>query len=451
MLATTYVATLGLPQANYSLVGHGLRLAHDLGAHRRTTYSATPTIEDELRKRSFWCLVAMDRGICTVLGRPCAIYDEDFDLDYPIDCDDEFWVSDDPQKAFKQPHGTPAKISQFIWHVKLSQIHARALRTIYSSQGAKDIRDPERAQQIVAELDSELNQWIDSLPQHLKYDVNREDAPFAAQAASLHATYHSLRIFIHRPFVTMPRSVPVPFPSLTICTHAARACIQAIERYFALAGPVLVFQYHLGSLFAAAAVLMLSTWQRMRDGISVEAAKELEHVYKAMEVFRSLELHWDVAGRFWDILHDLVTAIESALHKASNRQNEQLPPGGIAGAPYAEQSTQSSPPSHGYDPLTLPRENTPQEGWASMLEATSTPPWEMTPPAPPTPPDDFEAMFAELLPAFQYHDPLGGIVPQGFTAGMFSPEGTGKGEGVSQGYVSGYPPEWAVSSESPWS
>ena len=76
----------------------------------------------------------------------------------------------------------------------------------------------------------------------------REDIPFAAQAASLHAAYQNLRIFIHRPFITNPPDVAVPFPSLTICTNAARSCIQVLERYFSLSGPTSIYQYFIVGL-----------------------------------------------------------------------------------------------------------------------------------------------------------------------------------------------------------
>ena len=53
-LAAAYIATLALPHTNFSVVSHGLRLAQDLGAHRRMTYGKTPTLENEQRKRAFW-------------------------------------------------------------------------------------------------------------------------------------------------------------------------------------------------------------------------------------------------------------------------------------------------------------------------------------------------------------------------------------------------------------
>jgi hypothetical protein len=59
--------------------------------------------------------------------------DPSFDLDLPVECDDEYWSPPDPKDAFKQPPGKPSKMSYFIAYLKLSQILAFALRTIVSS------------------------------------------------------------------------------------------------------------------------------------------------------------------------------------------------------------------------------------------------------------------------------------------------------------------------------
>ena len=63
----------------------------------------------------------------------------------------------------------------------------------------------------------------------VKYDPHRTDLPFAAQAASLCAAHHSLRIFIHRPFIPMLRKTPTALPALAICTNAARACANIVD------------------------------------------------------------------------------------------------------------------------------------------------------------------------------------------------------------------------------
>jgi hypothetical protein len=42
------------PHESWIMVGIGLRLAQDVGAHRRRSHHGPPTVEDELCKRAFW-------------------------------------------------------------------------------------------------------------------------------------------------------------------------------------------------------------------------------------------------------------------------------------------------------------------------------------------------------------------------------------------------------------
>ena len=55
-----------------------------------------------------------------------------FDLDLPLECDDEYWTHPDPEQAFKQPPGKPSAITFFNCYIRLHQILAFALRTIVS-------------------------------------------------------------------------------------------------------------------------------------------------------------------------------------------------------------------------------------------------------------------------------------------------------------------------------
>jgi hypothetical protein len=55
-----------------------------------------------------------------------------FDVDLPTDCDDEYWETDDPELAFKQPPGKPSKVAFFISLLRQQEILGFALRTIVS-------------------------------------------------------------------------------------------------------------------------------------------------------------------------------------------------------------------------------------------------------------------------------------------------------------------------------
>lgn len=94
-----------------------------------------------------------------------------FDLDYPIECDDEYWETPDPKDAFRQPPGKPAKITYFIWAIKLVKILGFAHRTLYATKKSKaliGVIGSEWESQAVAELDSSMNKLKDSIPNFRK-------------------------------------------------------------------------------------------------------------------------------------------------------------------------------------------------------------------------------------------------------------------------------------------
>lgn len=85
-------------------------------------------------------------------------------MDPPIECDDEYW-----ENGFVQPEGKPSHLSFFVYHIKLCEILAFATRTLYASKKSRvltGIDGEQWEQRIVTEMDSALNQWLTSLPEH---------------------------------------------------------------------------------------------------------------------------------------------------------------------------------------------------------------------------------------------------------------------------------------------
>jgi hypothetical protein len=86
------------PQSYWSLIGIGIRMAQDVGIHRKKVFSSKPTVHEEQWKRAFWyanpffeqsvefmsnlirVLVSLDRFICMGMGRPTAIHEEEYEL-----------------------------------------------------------------------------------------------------------------------------------------------------------------------------------------------------------------------------------------------------------------------------------------------------------------------------------------------------------------------------------
>ncbi|KAJ3518694.1 hypothetical protein NM688_g9402 [Phlebia brevispora] len=334
------------PQVSWPLIGVGLRLAQARGAHRKKVYDGGPTVETELLKRAFWSLVMVDRSMSSALGRPCGIQDEDFDVDLPLECDDEYWLNDDPSLAFKQPAGKPSQIAFFNCCIRLHQIHAFALRTIYSINKSK--ANFGRVghgweEQIVSELDSALNKFVDSIPEHLRWNPHQKNILFLNQSALLYAQYYNVQITVHRRFIPSPgKPSRFPFPSLAICTNAARSCVHVLdvqyqrvrkehpenrERY--VIAPI-------SAMFNAGMVLLLNIWGGKRSGTVIDHAKEMQEVHKVMRMLKALDRRCFAGYRLWDVLCEMASMGELPLPPT----DDDVPSKKRA----REQSEENSPP-----------------------------------------------------------------------------------------------------------
>ncbi|KAK2459718.1 hypothetical protein APHAL10511_008252 [Amanita phalloides] len=319
-LAVQYLQATSAPHASWTMVGIGIRLAQDVGVHRRKKVHTTEwTVDDELRKRAFWVLVCMDRGLSCALGRPCAIQDEDFDADYPLEVDDEYLDHPDPNQRFKQPPGRPSLMTAFNLFIKLNQLLAFTLRTIYSINKSKVLLGfvgEQWEQHIVAELDSALNRWVDCVPDFLRWDPKREDPQFFQQSVLLYTTYYHLQILVHRPFIPSSRKPSaLAFPSLAICTNAARSCSHVVDWMRRRGFTCAPWTFMAG--FTAGIVLLLNIWGGKRSGLSTDTQKEMSEVHKCMSMLRSCEERYYTAGRLWDILYELASVGELPLPQLS--------------------------------------------------------------------------------------------------------------------------------------
>ncbi|KAL0948933.1 hypothetical protein HGRIS_009040 [Hohenbuehelia grisea] len=303
------------PQSSWVLGGIAVRLAQDIGAHRRQGKGHTPSIEHEQLKRVFWALVCIDRQGSLALGRPCAIQDEDYDLDLPIECDDEYWAASDQNAAFQQPAGKPSKVAFFTSYIKLSQLLGMTLSTVYAINKSKMKMGliGEWEEKLVSELDSALNKWVDAVPKHIRWDPNQEDLRHFRQSATLWSAYYHLQIVIHRPFIPYPRKMSkLSLPSLAICTNAARS-ISRIAEALVLRTGILPPQTQL-PVSIAGIVLLMSIWGSRRPGFTTDVNRAINDVQKCMDALKETEAKWINVGRMWDVLHELASAGDLLSH-----------------------------------------------------------------------------------------------------------------------------------------
>ncbi|KAJ7089490.1 fungal-specific transcription factor domain-containing protein [Mycena crocata] len=297
-LSVLYLCATATPEETWILVGLGIRLGQGVGVHRRRGYRSMKPLEAELHKRVFWILVLTDTLMSSFKARPNMKNGADFDLNLPVDLDEEMWGI----PGAVQPPGKPSTSAYIIAYIRLMAIFERIQGAISPVDGKPWSQD------VIAELDSDLNKWADEIPSHLRWDPHQENQVFLDQSAALYTCYYHAQILIHRRFIPAPgkeASLITTFPSLAICANAARSCGHVLDVQ-TRRGRGLLFQPNaISALFDCAVVLLINVW----SVVGGRKSQTPEHFNRAtadvqncIRVLRLYERRWRFAGRECDII-----------------------------------------------------------------------------------------------------------------------------------------------------
>uniref|UniRef100_A0A8H7XZE5 Transcription factor domain-containing protein n=1 Tax=Psilocybe cubensis TaxID=181762 RepID=A0A8H7XZE5_PSICU len=262
-----------------------------------------------------------------------------FDVEYPIECDDEYWETDDPEQAFRQPEGKPCTITAFVCFIKLVEILGFALRTLYTNKKSKIISGfigSDWEGRMVAELDSAMNKWKESLPDHcaytsplwisylsaqrlvVKWEPERQDLLFFHQSVDLHVTYNYVQIQIHRPYLTRPCCLT--FSSLAMCTTAARSTAHILEA--ATTRGIRIFPMTITGAFTSGLVILVGLWGGQSIGYVGDPERDMQTLAKCLNVLKECEKRWIWAGRLRDIINETGALNEYYPTKGDKRSYE---------------------------------------------------------------------------------------------------------------------------------
>ncbi|KAF8345885.1 fungal-specific transcription factor domain-containing protein [Amanita rubescens] len=223
----------------WHVVAAGLRKAQDVGAHRKKMYRGKASVDGELWKRAFWFLALFDVFGSVSLGRSCCTSEEDYDLDLPLEVDDQYWETSNPEEAFKQPKGVPSKISALNCLIKIGRILGFVQKTLYGIDKSASFvpKTRSRGEQLLKDIETALDEWLRHLPTHLKWPDDM-DPVFASQSALIYLMYYTVQIIVYRPFTTQPcysstvqkdHADPCSAEALRASTLAARAIVRVLQ------------------------------------------------------------------------------------------------------------------------------------------------------------------------------------------------------------------------------
>ena len=70
----------------------------------------------------------------------------------------------------------------------------------------------------------------------VQWNPDREDHLLLKQSAILLSQYYQIQMAVHRPFISTRRQSPLTFPSLIICTNAARSAVRVVSALYQKTG-----------------------------------------------------------------------------------------------------------------------------------------------------------------------------------------------------------------------
>ncbi|KIK55563.1 hypothetical protein GYMLUDRAFT_230895 [Collybiopsis luxurians FD-317 M1] len=335
-LASLFLQPTPLGDITSSLIGMGIRYSQEVGAHRRQPVGKThqERIDRELWKRVYWALISLDFLLSLAAGRPRATTEDDYDLDLLIECDDENWSDEsDPEISFVQPPDQPSYIAFWNHTIRFMLLAAHAQRYLVRSP-ARSLNSgsiPEHAEKIIDELSSNLLKWMESTPDHLRWDPHNSNTTFFQQSMVVQSFYYWFHFIIYQPFIRTGPVSSLSYSSLAICANAARSFLDLLEVYHRRPNYV-VLPHTIPPAFRSSIILLVNIWKSAWMNAAFDPERDISRINKCLEVMSIYEESVEMPGRFRDILQAIITASRipsrsrpSLLKRAREDEQQGLP------------------------------------------------------------------------------------------------------------------------------
>jgi len=208
LIAAVYAVGLGKLTKTAALLAEAVTMSIDAGLHRSAdTYDLFDSIEDEVRKRTFWCVYIWDKQFSAHFGRPSLLRLRDCDVAEPAPVDDEFITR---EGVGMPPLGTECRLSAFIVSLRIMVVLEAVLDVPPARQSDDSNSFLRRATHVLSggrrfkemrEEEALLDDIHCKIPTYWAYSpetVNSEDTIRMTQATRLHCAEHFVRLLIYR-------------------------------------------------------------------------------------------------------------------------------------------------------------------------------------------------------------------------------------------------------------
>lgn len=310
----------------YSYIGVALRSALRAGLHRKVAYSFNP-IELETRKRLFWTIRKMDIYVNAMLGLPRSIAEEDFDQELPEEIDDENITEDG---YFPQKEGKLSSAGIANAHTRLLTILSHIMKHIYpvkQDTSAEALKGNNTAPLYnvahakVAEMEAEIKQWLESLPEELKPGANPPPEYLKANRL-LHLALCHIQIVLYRPFI---HYCSPKFKGDEKARYSALNCIRVSRTAMHIAHDLVskkllngAYWFSIYTIFFSVACLVYYVHENPRDSDAYEIRRDAELGKNALTSLKDSSMS---AQRTYNLLNTLFEQLNRRTAKIQVNHN----------------------------------------------------------------------------------------------------------------------------------
>lgn len=273
------------PGASWILCQVTMAFAMELGLHRSVKRSAPELmpnpLEIEIRKRTFWCLMAIHVTLSGKLGRPMLLREEDYDCEIPEPLDDE--LLSEAGLDTSRPGKCPHKIGIQAW--KILPLYMEMYSTIYAVR-----RQPDTYIATVNRLESRLRTWKDGIPPEFVNAEPGEDEQ-EGRVSVLYAQAWGLefRLLLRHPSVSMTTDVKFNAESMRICVESSRQMLgvaRQIQKFKSLD----TTWYNTAVYVMAITTTLFAQWDKRGESTAADLAAMREE----MDIW--LDIMGDIGG-----------------------------------------------------------------------------------------------------------------------------------------------------------
>ncbi|KAB8223246.1 fungal-specific transcription factor domain-containing protein [Aspergillus novoparasiticus] len=204
----------------WHIVGVASRMCFELGLHREQTYRPTETtdtsdkisyatIQCEIRRRCFWCVVAMDRIVSITLGRPLAIHLQDVEVALP-DSNHDTVIGHNNGNLERQSSSSISRTALFVHIVRYRIICGDILSALHNTSGRTQ-SDATSALVARDKLANDLAQWHHETAALALPEIDLS-SPLLGDQSSYRARewyellYYNALLMLYRPSPALPLS-----------------------------------------------------------------------------------------------------------------------------------------------------------------------------------------------------------------------------------------------------